>query len=109
VQGVVGLDGPAPPGGVQVDINGPMPDVAFVNEGLTEGTFLLSFANAPWNPGDYLFEARLGADTEPAEFHVVGVVLNVNTAGNGAGTVTSSPGGIQCPAPAPRPSRRACS
>jgi hypothetical protein len=68
----VGLDGPAPPGGVQVDIlrDGAVFFQIVVAEGVTTGAQTVSFApeDVP-RLGDYAFEARLGDVTKTAVLH----------------------------------------
>jgi hypothetical protein len=70
----VGLDGPAPPGGVQVDIlrDGALFLPILVAEGETMGTQTVSFEPEAGNVpprGDYMFEARLGDVTKTAVLH----------------------------------------
>src|SRR5215218_4012122 len=91
VMAEIGLDGPAPPGGVQVDISGAMSFSVLVNEGDQTTSFPL-----PPLPigtvGDFLFEARLGEVSKTAHLQVVPqhYSLNVTISGNGAGIVESS-------------------
>jgi hypothetical protein len=86
----IGLDGPAPPGGVNVQVDvfrigaDGLPESAqamgtalpiFVGEGETTGSLAVpaSFRFAP--PGiveDFRFEARLGDVSRTAVFHIVG-------------------------------------
>ena len=63
----VGLDGPAPPGGVQVEIvDGPS---VFVTEGQTTGSQTFTPTTRP--AGEYPVEARLGEVTKTAILRVV--------------------------------------
>jgi hypothetical protein len=111
VTGEIGLDRPAPAGGVQVDISGgaSVPQGAVVvAEGQMMGRFTLdgmfpllfpvgTFFGLSGVAAEMVFEARLGEVTKTAVLHVVNeYMLKVTTSGDGTGTVTSSPGAIQC-------------
>jgi hypothetical protein len=67
----VGLDGPAPPGGVQVDIlrDGAVFFPMLVAEWKTMGAQTVSFEGGEVPRGDYVFEARLGDVTRTAVLH----------------------------------------
>ena len=69
----VGLNGPAPPGGVQVDILGALLGVppVFVAEGQTMGSQILTLTTGDTSAGDYEVQARLGDVTKSAVLHVV--------------------------------------
>jgi hypothetical protein len=70
----VGLDGPAPPGGVQVFIGGTVLPTAVapiaVAEGQTMGVVTVTFPSGV-SPGNYQLEAKMGDVTKTAVLHLV--------------------------------------
>jgi hypothetical protein len=65
----VGLDRPAPPGGVQVDISGPFGAAMRVDEGQSTGSQQVTPTVMP--AGDYELVARLGEVSKAAVLRIV--------------------------------------